>query len=227
MRIGQGVWANHDIGNDSGVLVQKYTKGAVQGPSTSEDKDRVSVNWERLQKTGRAGCNNAYPEWLSKTCPKFPDGLMSGQDVWANRDISNDSGILVVQRYTKGTVQGPGPSTSDNKHRRVSVNWETLQQTGRGGCSNAYPQWLSKTPLSHAPPDDEPRRKKARVVPQDEQHGIFERTFCVVCIERQSTQAFVPCGHACVCERCAGSLARSKECPVCRQNCTQIMRLFM
>ena len=40
---------------------------------------------------------------------------------------------------------------------------------------------------------------------------------CVVCFDRDVSHIFVPCGHQCVCERCAATvMATSCECPICR-----------
>ena len=40
---------------------------------------------------------------------------------------------------------------------------------------------------------------------------------CCVCLDKQSTHAFVPCGHLCVCSSCAELLMRvDAKCPYCR-----------
>lgn len=40
---------------------------------------------------------------------------------------------------------------------------------------------------------------------------------CCVCLDKQSTHAFVPCGHLCVCGSCAELLMRvDAKCPYCR-----------
>merc|ERR1719387_2950524 len=37
---------------------------------------------------------------------------------------------------------------------------------------------------------------------------------CVVCMERESTHFFHPCGHFCVCQKCAKR--KFQTCPMCR-----------
>lgn len=46
---------------------------------------------------------------------------------------------------------------------------------------------------------------------------------CVVCLERDSTVAYFPCGHTVTCRTCATSL---NDCPMCRRRITHVARLF-
>ena len=46
-------------------------------------------------------------------------------------------------------------------------------------------------------------------------------TKCVVCYDRGASYAAVPCGHQCLCRRCAKKL-REKKCPVCQGESTFI-----
>jgi len=51
---------------------------------------------------------------------------------------------------------------------------------------------------------------------------------CVVCLEEDSSYAFIPCGHRCVCESCAKNLYETtKECPLCRSKIQQTMKIFI
>ena len=47
---------------------------------------------------------------------------------------------------------------------------------------------------------------------------------CVICLEAPKSRACVPCGHVCACERCAAPLT---SCPICREPCTDIMRIYL
>eukprot|EP00435_Cladocopium_sp_Y103_P011879 s553_g3.t1 len=45
------------------------------------------------------------------------------------------------------------------------------------------------------------------------------RAQCVICQDAKPSQAFVPCGHVCVCLSCWDRLAQNGgKCPNCRQN---------
>lgn len=53
---------------------------------------------------------------------------------------------------------------------------------------------------------------------------------CVVCEEDEKprSHAFVPCGHLCCCEGCAGTIMSTKpECPLCRNGVTDLFRIFI
>ncbi|CAK0805118.1 unnamed protein product [Prorocentrum cordatum] len=230
LKIGHMVWAKDDLGKDP-VLVQKYTRGTVAGPSTSNDKERVSVKWEKLCQTGGAGCNNVLPVMIVKTCPPLPGGLTIGQDVWAKDDLGKDP--VLVQKYTKGMVAGP--STSNDKER-VSVKWEKVSSTGEQGCSNELPRMITNTcPLQRAGELKrastgvvEPPGKKVRTEGVNVEHTLdAEAQLCTVCLDAKKTHICVPCGHICVCESCASSLCKQpKLCPLCRTSCTQVIKVF-
>ncbi|XP_023227488.1 RNA-binding protein MEX3B-like isoform X1 [Centruroides sculpturatus] len=51
---------------------------------------------------------------------------------------------------------------------------------------------------------------------------------CVVCFESEVVAALVPCGHNMFCLECANRICekRDPECPVCRQQATQAIRIY-
>ena len=61
------------------------------------------------------------------------------------------------------------------------------------------------------------------VVPPD-----AEETMCVVCFDAPKDHIIVPCGHQCVCARCAEQLTKTRTpmCPVCRGPIQQTMKVF-
>ena len=46
---------------------------------------------------------------------------------------------------------------------------------------------------------------------------------CVVCLEEKREMVLVPCGHACVCEGCSGTLAL---CPICRATIEKAVKMY-
>lgn len=47
---------------------------------------------------------------------------------------------------------------------------------------------------------------------------IFEITECVVCMDENSTEIIVPCGHLCLCKNCCAQLLKTRSnCPICRR----------
>ena len=58
-----------------------------------------------------------------------------------------------------------------------------------------------------------------------------EEDCCVICMSTKKTHEFIPCGHMCLCEGCAALIERSdgenrKQCPICRTESVQIMKVF-
>jgi hypothetical protein len=59
-------------------------------------------------------------------------------------------------------------------------------------------------------------------------HPNGEETMCVVCFDAPKDHIIVPCGHQCVCARCAEQLTKTRTptCPVCREPIIQTMKVF-
>jgi hypothetical protein len=55
-----------------------------------------------------------------------------------------------------------------------------------------------------------------------------EETMCVVCFDAPKDHIIVPCGHQCVCARCAELLTstRTPTCPVCRAAIRETVKVF-
>jgi hypothetical protein len=55
-----------------------------------------------------------------------------------------------------------------------------------------------------------------------------EETMCVVCFDAHKDHLIVPCGHQCVCARCAEQLTKTRTptCPVCREHIQQTVKVF-
>ena len=50
---------------------------------------------------------------------------------------------------------------------------------------------------------------------------------CAVCLDAKRTHIFGPCGHQCACEVCAEKvMANDRLCPLCRTECSMIMRVY-
>jgi hypothetical protein len=59
-------------------------------------------------------------------------------------------------------------------------------------------------------------------------HPDAEETMCVVCFDAPKDHIIVPCGHQCVCARCAEQLTKTRTptCPVCREPIRETMKVF-
>jgi len=53
---------------------------------------------------------------------------------------------------------------------------------------------------------------------------IYEITECVICMDQNSTEILVPCGHLCMCKSCCESLLKSRSnCPICRREVLSVV----
>ena len=66
---------------------------------------------------------------------------------------------------------------------------------------------------------------------QSELTEIQGESFCVVCRDATKSEAFVPCGHICVCEACYDRVARERAgsfiCPTCRREVCFAVRVYV
>lgn len=54
------------------------------------------------------------------------------------------------------------------------------------------------------------------------------QSVCVVCIEKEKTHTFLPCGHRCACADCAREvLSRTRKCPLCRSPSTNAVQVYV
>ncbi|CAE7030141.1 LUL3 [Symbiodinium natans] len=56
---------------------------------------------------------------------------------------------------------------------------------------------------------------------------VQEDGACVVCLERPADTAVVPCGHLCLCQRCADAMrGQTTLCPMCRNEASSTVRIY-
>lgn len=100
----------------------------------------------------------------------------------------------------------------------------------RGASSQAAPVPSGATAAAGAgaqkkqQPQQPPAPAKREETPQDE---------CIVCMEGSIETVLYPCGHMCMCSRCAADLRRkflernrAPLCPICRQTVKDVIRTF-
>ena len=50
---------------------------------------------------------------------------------------------------------------------------------------------------------------------------------CVVCLDKQVTHAYIPCGHLCVCRDCVANYdAANDSCPLCRERSYCVTKIY-
>ena len=99
------------------------------------------------------------------------------------------------------------------KERLLETLLDAPQSTGEADVLNESAG--RALPLPALPSSREADVHKA---PADEQASE-----CVICLAAERECVLVECGHACVCEQCAATLA---TCPLCRAPIERVIRLF-
>jgi hypothetical protein len=55
--------------------------------------------------------------------------------------------------------------------------------------------------------------------------SVLDEDLCAICMESEKTHIVIPCGHQCLCGPCSEAVT-DKQCPVCRQECSGVFRVF-
>ncbi|KAG8430388.1 hypothetical protein GDO86_017899 [Hymenochirus boettgeri] len=100
--------------------------------------------------------------------------------------------------------------------------------------SASYEEGPSALPDPAHPPDtwsqgagsvpQSPRDPAELLSPEEELRRLKEERMCKVCMDRDVSVVFVPCGHLAVCTGCAPNL---RHCPICRATIRGSVRTFM
>jgi len=78
--------------------------------------------------------------------------------------------------------------------------------------------------LASHPPDPQPVAEAATTAVSAATEEDDDARLCAVCLEGPRTNIMVPCGHVCLCTRCAQQ--NWDECPICRTTTTMVMRAY-
>lgn len=66
---------------------------------------------------------------------------------------------------------------------------------------------------------------------EENQGAVRCDRMCTVCINAESNQVFIPCGHICCCEDCANHIMREsgnvKKCPICKGEISSMYKVYM
>jgi len=122
------------------------------------------------------------------------------------RSPGGRSGLLVLRcRFTLGTTRGLPPHV---RPRSVSSPFRQLADIIEVAGPVAAAASASSAPSAAA-----------------------LRGLCVVCQDGACVQCVVPCGHRCLCDRCATALVAAaadepRQCPICRRAFQSIIRVY-
>ena len=91
-------------------------------------------------------------------------------------------------------------------------------------CNHDTNSWDASLPNSQESLESLKTKTPEEILKRHRQ--LADRVECKICQDRSVEVVFVPCGHVCVCRRCARNQAM-KSCPLCRQRIFKKIRCFL
>ncbi|KAG8040581.1 hypothetical protein G9C98_002577 [Cotesia typhae] len=119
------------------------------------------------------------------------------------------SKVITVQSSSKSRSQGQNGSDIVQQQVPMSCNGETQEATVMS---------LKKDKRADAQTDNGPLSL------EEENRRLREARLCKICMDREVSVVFLPCGHLATCVQCAPSLT---DCPMCRQEIRATVRTFL
>ncbi|XP_066442507.1 baculoviral IAP repeat-containing protein 7 [Eleutherodactylus coqui] len=123
---------------------------------------------------------------------------------------------LIQSRFL--LVGTPYSSVSDLVHDLVQAEEERRAHTTEF-------VGIHETPAQRASTEPQPPKQTETTLSTEEQlRRLKEEKICKVCMDKDVSMVFVPCGHLVVCMDCAPNL---RHCPICREPIRGSVRAFM
>ena len=144
--------------------------------------------------------------WLIAHGVNVNDAMLTG---WTAAHAAAKKGHVDIVRLLE---EFGADKTARAQHKDFGsepVTYEDILRRKHGGRTN-LPQLLQQV------------KDSSTTVEED------EKKTCVVCMERPSKTAMVPCGHASFCEECAKRLQSTVgKCAICRARIQSVINIYM
>lgn len=146
--------------------------------------------------------------------------------------VLNDVGGVPQRGGGGEEVENTRASSTTVPFHAASTPSVEYQQNNLGRLDHHQQENPTAPPLFDDDEDDDLAENPSAAAAASDQVVVAKKentkaTECVVCfsvVEGSELCALVPCGHACVCLQCGGSLS---ACPMCRERVDKVMRIFV
>ena len=188
-----------------------YKKGSIDSPPCAEAR---AVNMSII------GLMSSVRTWLERADGRVPVYRSS----LAARVLANAFFNPAWQTSLLCAVQQAGAQFRDESLSTLHFGSIVMRANIHVMLLQLDAPAVAAAPAAGSSPTGGARRPSvtaAAAEPSDDQ-------MCVVCMGRQSTSAFLPCGHRCVCCECAEQMRQRRDkCPICRSDTLiGIFRIF-
>jgi hypothetical protein len=179
--------------------------------------DNDSSEDERFSRRGEVEQNN---DGMST------DGNAIGEEVMTHQQ-TNHAGAAVVK--TKRNNRGRDPAVNNSNYTKTMGGYmDKISQLGiYEAVLKTKRQELSFAPVEGSPQAPNRRRRQYTALDNEQVQQKKSVEECVVCWSAKKTHAFVPCGHQCVCDKCAKTIQRgNSKCPLCQAVSERIIKIY-
>jgi hypothetical protein len=164
----------------------------------------------------------------------------NNNNVKGNHNVITGNNNTIKGNYNRSTgnnnkMQGDHCTTNGSNN---SVNGELTQQNtdvmtfyNYGGSRIDHQGVISDQKKRSRSPS--PGYIEVPIETEKDEEAPEDGASCVICITSLPLCAVIPCGHKCICCKCARDIAKdgtaqvgSVNCPVCRENVEKIIRIY-
>ena len=206
---------------------------------TTPSRGHWTITWSP-QTFGRG----AFEQWLLTPTPPLMR-LLRGKWVEnalarrvAERKLRTKQSTIYALRQKVGTLEGESASlkrkleTEQAEHARTRQRVESLEREATDSVVSLVSREevrLAQVADLQRDLADEKRASKLFVEEIARLRDHAERLerqapTCVICLDAPPTHVFLPCGHFCTCEACAGQIQEC--CPMCRARIDEITHVY-
>ena len=167
-----------------------------------------------------------YPEEMGfsqQEAERVADELLEEESVMRTANHKGKKRRRNKKKMKKTEVRSLQDDTLSS-HARRSPSREDINRVGEDEEEDMHAARLfAKQPTDHnghdVDRDDDHREENEEGDPDN----LNENNECVICMEREKSHVFVPCGHLCVCLECSGGMT---HCPMCCGSAVMVVRVY-
>nr|XP_014342410.1 PREDICTED: baculoviral IAP repeat-containing protein 7 [Latimeria chalumnae] len=212
-----------------GITQCFYCDGGLRNWEPNDDPWREHAKWFPRQHPFCISQGPGYPASLRKhvvssedllsllQSPMVQQALQMGFDRGAVESLIQSKYLLTGAQYASiSELVSDLLQTGEQETGRTEVTGEPAQNQRPSETPQVRQEGVTVQPKEKVP--------EAELSTEEQLRRLQEERTCKVCMDKEVSIVFIPCGHLVVCQECAPSLVR---CPICRSTIRGSVRTFM